>query len=163
MSNNHNSLADKVIQRLESEAKFTNGRYPQWGVDDKGFPWPNPVNAEAIAAALFFWHGKERGVDNIFKIEGEIFIGGRKITKDRTTLLSLFRQPKIVCWADKSSQQDSIASSHTLWKQIKSTINSEWPIIWAKVVEIAPVYDKGYIRIAEGLIWGKEEGDILFW
>lgn len=158
----NDSLADKVIDRLSQER---DGREPEipypndWGVDDTGFPWPNPVNSQAVAARIFFQHGKKNGVDNIFRIRDEIFIDRKKIVQNKPTLLALYEKPKIVLWAnDEPTLQDPEA----LWKQIKSIISSEWPIVWATVRKIAPEYDRDYIRITDNLIWGKDEADILF-
>lgn len=156
------SLADKVISRLSEEAT---GREPgvpypnDWGVDDTGFPWPNPVNAQAVAARLFFKHGKKNGLDNIFRISDDIFIDRKKVAQDKSTLLSFYNKPKIVLWANEDiAHRDPEA----LWRQVKQIISSEWPIVWATVRKIAPEYDRDYIRITDNLIWGKDEADILF-
>lgn len=156
------SLADRVIDQLSQEGNnITPGvPYPgQWGIDDTGFPWPNPVNAQAVAARLFFRHGKKNGVDNIFRIDEDIFIDRRKVRQDKPTLLSLYEKPKIVLWANEDS---ALRDPETLWKQIKSIISSEWPIVWATVRRIAPEYDRKYIRITDNLVWGKDEADLLF-
>lgn len=156
------SLADKVIDRLTQEVSGVEPDilHPdQWGIDETGFPWPNPVNAQAVAARLFFKHGKKNGLDNIFKIGDDIFIDRKKVTQNKPTLLSLYDRPKIVLWANEDvACQDSEA----LWKQVKSIISSEWPIVWATVRKVAPEYDRNYIRITNNLIWGKDEADILF-
>lgn len=156
------SLADKVIDRLAQESTVAEPRIPypnQWGIDDTGFPWPNPVNAEAVAARLFFKHGKKNGLDNIFRIGDDVFIDRKKINQNKPTLLSLYDKPKIVLWANEdTSRQDPEA----IWKQVKSVISSEWPIVWATVRKMAPEYDRNYIRIADNLVWGKDEADILF-
>lgn len=158
----NDSLADRVIDRLSQEADGVEPgvSYPdRWGIDETGFPWPNPVNAQAVAARLFFKHGKKNGIDNIFKIGDDIFIDRKKVLQNKTTLLSFYDRPKIVLWAnDESTLQDPEA----LWKQIKSIISSEWPIIWATVRKVAPEYNKDYIRITDYLVWGKDEADILF-
>lgn len=158
----NDSLADKVINRLSEEAK---GIEPgtqnpkEWGIDETGFPWPNPVNAQAVAARLFFKHGKKNGIDNVFKIGDDIFIDRKKVLQNKATLLSFYDRPKIVLWAnDDPALQDPEA----LWKQVKSIISSEWPIVWATVRKIAPEYDRNYIRITNNLVWGKDEADILF-
>ena len=156
------SLADRVIDRLAQEdaGQEPDALYPnQWGIDDTGFPWPNPVNAEAVAARLFFKHGKKNGLDNIFRIGDDVFIDRKKISQDKPTLLSFYDKPKILLWANEDPiRQDPEA----LWKQVKSVITSEWPIVWATVRKMAPEYDRNYIRITNNLIWGKNEADILF-
>lgn len=156
------NLADKLIDRIRDEDTndYNPTPYPdQWGIDDTGFPWPNPVNAQAVAARLFFKHGKKDGLTNIFKVDDDIFVGKRKITQNRSTLLSLYDKPTIVVWANYG---ENMRDTDVLWRQIKRTIGSEWPIIWKIVLEIAPEYNRDYIRITDDLIWGKDEADVLF-
>lgn len=158
----NDSLADKVIDRLSKEAESVElgiQNPEEWGIDETGFPWPNPVNAQAVAARLFFRYGKKNGIDNIFRIGDEIFIDRKKVLQNKSTLLSFYDRPKIILWAnDEPTLQDSEA----LWKQIKSIISSEWPIVWATVRKVAPEYNRNYIRITDNLVWGKDEADILF-
>lgn len=158
----NDSLADKVINRLAQESSGQKPEVPypdQWGFDNTGFPWPNPVNASAIAARLFFKHGRKNNIDNIFRIGDAIFIDRKKVTQDKATLLSLYDKPKIVLWANEDPEHQD---PEALWKQIKQVISSEWPIVWATVRKVAPEYDRDYIRITDNLIWGKNEADILF-
>lgn len=158
----NDSLADKVINRLSEEAEGIEPRIQnpkEWGIDDTGFPWPNPVNAQAVAARLFFKHGKKNGLDNIFKIGEDVFIDRKKVTQNKPTLLSLYDRPKIVLWAN---EDPGCQDPEQLWNQIKRTISSEWPIVWATVRKVAPEYNKDYIRITDNLVWGKDEADILY-
>lgn len=154
------SLADNVINQLEQERaveKFE--QYSgQWGIDETGFPWPNPVNAQAVAVRVFSKWGKREGIDNIYKIEDDIFLGGKRLQQNKSTLLSLYNKPKIVIWANPGmGKQDE----DELWLQIKRTISSEWPVVWAVIREIAPEYSRNYIRITKGLVWGVDEADLL--
>lgn len=156
------SLADKLIDRIREEEDSGSNPIPypeQWGIDDTGFPWPNPVNAQAVAARLFFRHGKKDGLINIFKINDDIFIDKKKMTQNRNTLLSLYDRPTIVVWANYA---DEMRDQEMLWRQIKRVIGSEWPIVWKTVLEIAPEYNRDYIRITDDLVWGKDEADVLF-
>ena len=73
--------------------------------------------------------------------------------------MSLYDKPKIVLWA---SEDTDAQDAEALWKQIKQIVSSEWPIVWAIVREIAPEYNKDYIRITDNLVWGKNESDILY-
>lgn len=158
----NDSLADKVINRLSEEAEGTEPRIQnpkEWGIDDTGFPWPNPVNAQAVAARLFFKHGKKNGLDNIFKIGEDVFIDRKKVVQNKPTLLSLYDRPKIVLWAN---EDPGYQDPEQLWNQIKRIISSEWPIVWATVRKVAPEYNKDYIRITDNLVWGKDEADILY-
>lgn len=156
------SLADKVIDRLsqETDGRASETPYPNdWGVDDTGFPWPNPVNSQAVAARLFFKHGKKNGIDNIFRIGDEVFIDRKKVVQNKPTLLALYEKPRIVLWAN---EEPTLQDPEALWKQVKSIISSEWPIVWATVRKIAPEYDRNYIRITDNLVWGKNEADIFY-
>lgn len=159
---NGNNLADKVIEanELESIGATVDMPYPNvWGIDEYGFHWPNPVNAQAIVAAVFLWHGRKNGVVNIFRIGDEVFIDRKKVNKNKNALLALFDKPKIVIWANDSVE---LQDREKLWKQIKQTISSEHPIVWQAITNIAPEYSKEYIRIAKGLVWDKNNADILF-
>ena len=154
------SLADKVINQITIETEREGGpQYPnQWGIDNTGFPWPNPVNSQAVAIRVFSKWGKANGVDNIFKIEGDIFLGRKKLQQNKQTLLSLYEKPKIVVWANTNADMQD---EEELWVQIKRVISSEWPIVWAVIREVAPEYSREYIRVTQGLVWGKDESDLL--
>ena len=157
-----NSLADKVIEANEFEDNdiSSTAPYPNvWGVDEYGFHWPNPVNAQAVAAAVFFRHGMKDNIDSIFKTEDGVFIERKKMKKDKNTLLALFDNPKIVIWAN---QDPGLQDREKLWKQIKGIISSEYPIVWGFITQIAPKYNRDYIRITKGLVWDKNNADILF-
>lgn len=159
---NEDSLADRLIKanELAEQGKDIDIPYPNiWGVDDRGFHWPNPVNAQAVAAAVFFWHGRVDGLDNIFRVGDDVFIGRKKVSKSKNDLLMLFDSPKIVIWANPKPE---LQDPDKLWRQIKRIISSEYPIVWNFVARIAPEYNKDYIRITKGLVWGKDEADILF-
>lgn len=158
MRDNHNDLANRVIEQLAREEKEEILHPDQWGIDDSGFPWPNPVNAQAVAIRVFSKWGKANGIDNIYKIEGDIFIGGKKVSQNRPTLLSLYDRPKIVLWANSNIE---LQDENELWDQIKKIISSEWPIVWAIIRDVAPEYNRDYIRISDGLIWGKDEADLI--
>lgn len=151
------SLAERLINRLADESM--DNYSGQWGIDATGFPWPKPVNAQAVAVRLFFRHGRKNGIDNIFKVGDDLFIDRKKIVQNKPTLLSLYDKPKIVLWA---SEDTDAQDAEALWKQIKQIVSSEWPIVWAIVREIAPEYNKDYIRITDNLVWGKNESDILY-
>ena len=156
----NDNLADKVIDQINiKEAQDNSPKYPnQWGIDDTGFPWPNPVNAQAVAIRVFSRWGRVNGVSNIYKIEDDIFLGGKKIKQDRPTLLSLYEKPSISIWANQNLE---LQDEDELWKQIKKVISSEWPVVWAIIKDVAPEYSRDYIRITNDMVWGKDESDIL--
>lgn len=156
---NDNDLASRVLKQLEvEEEKDTICNPDQWGIDDCGFPWPNPVNAQAVAIRVFAKWGKKDGIDNIYKIEDDIFIGRKRVRQDRATLLSLYEKPNIVLWANSNIE---LQDENEVWSQIKKIIASEWPVVWAIIKDVAPEYSRDYIRITDDMVWGKDESDIL--
>ena len=156
----NDSIVDKVIDQInrEKEKKDNPAYANQWGIDDTGFPWPNPVNAQAVAIWVFSKWGVKNGVDNIFKIDDDVFLNGKRLSQNRSSLLSLYDRPNIVVWANSEPEMQD---KDELWKQIKRIIYSEWPIVWAIIREVAPEYDRNYIRITDNIIWGKNEADLL--
>ena len=154
------NLADKVLSQIEKEAasKAEILHPDQWGIDDTGFPWPNPVNAEAVAARVFFKWGVANGVYAIYRIDNDIYLGKKRLPQNKATLLSLYNVPKVVWWAnDAPEMQDQNA----LWAQIKRVISSEWPVVWSIINEIAPEHNRDYIKVTDNIIWGKNEADII--
>ena len=140
------NLADSVINQIEREKQGP--IVGQWGIDEVGFPWPKPVNNDAIVARIFLRH------DNIFKIEREIFVDRNKVQQNKNSLIALCGRPKIIEWADK-------ADDEAFWKELRLMINTDWPIIWERIIEIAPIYNRDYIRLNDRMVWGKDESDIL--
>ena len=159
---NDGNLAEQLLGRLHQEEpeEVLNPHPNQWGIDDTGFPWPNPVNAEAVATRVFSKHGKKDGLHNIFRIDDDIFIGRKKLNQTRSTLLALYDMPNIVAWANESTEMQD---AEALWEQIKKVISSEYPIVWRLILEMAPEYDREYIRIIDGMVWGKDEADIIYY
>lgn len=153
MSENDN-LADKVISNINRPVPANDEYKNQWGMDEFGFPWPNPVTTDAVVAAILLKYNKE----DMFKINGDLFFDRRKYTQNRQNLLALCGKPKIVVWANESEER---RDPEVLWAQVKRVVNSDWPVIWVKLREIIPEYDRDYIRIKDDMIWGKEESDIL--
>lgn len=153
------NLVDKVLEQLAREEDQDIVSNPdQWGIDDSGFPWPNPVNAQAVAIRVFSKWGRKDGVDNIYKVDDDIFIGRKRVRQDRATLLSLYEKPNIVLWANSDI---SLQNENELWAQIKKIISSEWPVVWAIIREVAPEYNRDYIRVTDDLVWGKDEADLI--
>lgn len=155
-----NDLAERVLSQIEKEeANKIEPLHPdQWGIDETGFPWPNPVNAEAVAARVFFKWGKANGIYTLYRMDDDIYLGKKRLLQNKATLLSLYNTPKIVWWANDSiNMQDQDA----IWKQIKRVISSEWPVVWSIINEIAPEYNRDYIKVTDNIIWGKNEADII--
>lgn len=147
----NDNLADRVINRVEEDKHREQANIVGvWGFDESGFPWPNPVNSDAIVARIFSCHEK----DSIFKIDNQIFVHRKKVLQNKSTLLTLCGRPKIVEWVSEPEY-------NKFWREVKRTISGEYPIIWARIIEIAPPYNRDYIRIDKNHIWGKNEADIL--
>lgn len=150
----NDNLADRVINSINKPRQEDDQYKDQWGIDEFGFPWPNPVTTDAIVASILLKYNKE----SMFKVSGDLFFNRVKYTQNRQNLLALCGKPKIVLWANASEESHDIEA---LWSQIKRVINSDWPVIWVKLREIIPEYNRDYIRIRDDMIWGKEESDIL--
>lgn len=152
--NDSDNLADRIIDRMNKTVSAKDDYKNQWGIDEFGFPWPNPVTTDAIVASILLKYNKE----NMFKISGDLFFDRVKYTQNRQNLLAICGKPKIIVWANESEERRDIEA---LWAQIKRVVNSDWPVIWVKLREIIPEYSRDYIRIKDDMIWGKEESDIL--
>ena len=142
------NLADMIINQMERGEDVNN---THWGIDETGLPWPNPVNADAIVARLFSKYGR----DGIFKIQDGLFINRKMVKKDKSTLLALCGKPQIVIWADDEHDYAEF------WAQIKKVISTEWPIIWATVMEYSDEYNNDYIRVSGTMVWDKNKSDII--
>lgn len=141
------SLADKVINRLEQPLAE---KEPYWGIDELGIPVPRPVNIAYIIARVFAQH------ENIFHIHNEVFIDRRPIQKNNYTLLSLCGRLEIVSAPDEENK-----TNIEPWSETKKIIKGEYPLIWKKIIELSPVYDRKYIKITDHLAWDKDEADII--
>lgn len=143
------NLADQLVGKLtEPEKEAIN----QWGIDETGFPWPNPVNADSVVARIYSRYGE----NNIYMLGDDIYINHEKMFPRSSSVLAVCGKPKIIMWVTDDQDYDEF------WKQVKRTINTEWSLIVARLKEITPQYDRKYIRIINNLVWGKDESDILF-
>lgn len=141
------SLADKVISRLEQPSAREE---PYWGIDELGIPVPRPVNIAYIIARVFAQH------ENIFHIHNEVFINRKPVQKNNHALLSLCGRLEIVSAPDGGDKGDIEP-----WAEAKKIINGEYPLVWKKIVELSPIYDRKYIKITDHLAWDKDEADII--
>ena len=143
----NDNIADKLIN------KISGGDTPkvvsQWGIDEYGFPFPKPVNSDAVAARIFARY------ENVFRIGNDIFVNRVRVSQNKTELMALCGRPRIVAWADEEDDE-------LFWRQVKHIINGEWPLVWAKIRELAPEYNRDYIRIVGGLIWDMDDSDIIY-
>lgn len=141
------SLADKVIDRLEQAPAKDE---PYWGIDELGIPVPKPVNISYVVARVLVQH------ENIFRIHDKVFVRRKPVQKNSQTLLSLCGRLELAVSPD-GNNNDSIEP----WAQAKRIINKEHPLVWKRIVELIPVYDRKYIKITDHLAWDKDEADII--
>lgn len=141
------SLVDKIISRLEQPPAEEE---PYWGIDELGIPVPKPVNISYVTARVFAQH------ENIFHIQNEVFIDRKPVRKNNHNLLSLCGRLEIV-----SSPNGIEKGNVEPWVEMKKIINGEYPLVWKKIIELSPVYDRKYIKITDHLAWDKDEADII--
>lgn len=152
------NLADRIIARNEAEQRAEETGGPvvtQWGIDEVGFPIPNPVNVDAIVARIIMKH------NTVFKIGNALFVDREKVQTNSNgmpnaaTIIGLCGKPRIILWGTDNPD------SAELWRQIKKLVNNDWPIIWHRLLEVAPQYDRKYIQIMDGYVWGVDEADLF--
>lgn len=141
------SLADKIINRLDQPPE-EDEHY--WGIDELGIPVPKPVNISYVIARVFAQH------ENIFHIHNEVFIDRTPVRKNSHTLLSVCGRLEIV-----SSPNGIEKGSVEPWIEMKRIINGEYPLVWKKIIELSPIYDRKYIKITDHLAWDKDGADII--
>lgn len=152
------NLVDRIIARNNAEQRAEETGDPittQWGIDEAGFPIPNPVNVDAIVARIIMRHG------TVFRIGDALFVDRKKVQTNSSgmpnaaTIIALCGKPKIILWGTDERDLDK------LWRQMKRLISNDWPIIWHRLLEVAPKYDRKYIQIMDGYVWGVDEADLF--
>ena len=141
------SLADKVIDRLEQTPADDE---PYWGIDELGIPVPKPVNIAYIVARVLARN------ENVFHIYGEVFVDRKPVQQTSKVLLALCGRATVVSVPDGESKKNIEP-----WAQTKAIINREYPLVWERIKESTPVYDRKYIKITDHLVWDKDEADII--
>ena len=150
-------LADRLIaQNQAEEKKRTDGFAPHYGIDETGIPIPKPVNADYVIMRII-------GNVNIYKLGDEFFVDKRKYKQNSQSLIALCGRPDIILFEnidgdDKDAQYEA---KESMWKQMKNTINSEHGLIWEKMRDIVPPFNKRYLRINRELVWDRETSEIL--
>lgn len=150
-------LADKLIaQKQAEEKKRENNFAPHYGIDETGLPVPKPVNASYIVMRII-------GNLNIYQLGGEFYVGQRRYKQTAQNLIALSGRPHLVMFEDveDNDKETQHNMDETMWKQMKNTINSEHGLIWEKLRETVPQFNKRYIRINDQLVWDKETSEIL--
>lgn len=149
-------LAEKLIaQNQREENKKSRGFAPHYGIDETGIPIPKPVNSAYIVARII-------GNINIYQLSGEFYVERRRYKQTAQNLIALCGRPRVVLFEDEIGDKDSQHEiNEMIWKQTKSVINSEHGLIWERLREVVPQFNKRYIRINNLLVWDKEQAEIL--
>lgn len=134
-------LADKIIKNSKVED------YPEYGIDELGLPVPKPLSCDYIVARIivkstFF-----------FQIDGKVFIN-RKLLKNNVSDTAIAcGEPRIILWKDESDREK--------WKGVTAFIKREQPMIYARMLELFPEYDRRYIEVVDNLIWDTEKSEFI--
>ena len=127
------SLADKIISQLEQGDTDEDSQY--WGIDELGLPIPNPVNIAYVVARIFARY------ENIFKIHNEMFVDRKPVRQNNQTLLSLCGRVELMSVPNGKDKRDIEP-----WDQTRRVVNRETPLVWKKLIELAPAYNRDYIN-----------------
>lgn len=150
-------LADKLIAKNQAEERAKENNFaPHYGIDETGLPVPNPVNASYIVMRII-------GNLNMYQLNGEFFIDKRKYKQTAQSLIALTGRPRLVMLENPEDEEKGLKHEldEKMWQQVKKTINSEHGLIWEKLREMVPKYNKRYIRINRLLVWDRETSEIL--
>lgn len=150
-------LADKLIAQNEAEEKKKNNCFaPHYGIDETGIPIPKPVNSDYIVMRII-------GNVNMYRIGNEFYVDKRHYKKGSQSLIALCGKPIIVLHEDidPDDKEAQYIATDNMWRQVKNTINSEHGLIWEKLRDMVPQFDKRYIRINGQLVWDREKSEIL--
>ena len=150
-------LADKLIAQTQAdERKKNNGFAPHYGIDETGIPIPKPVNSDYIILRII-------GNVNMYRIGDEFYVDKRRYRQGPQSLIALCGRPNIVLFEDidEDDKDAQYIAKENMWRQVKNTINSEHGLIWEKMREMVPQYNKRYLRINRMLVWDRETSEIL--
>lgn len=150
-------LADKLIAKNQAEERAKENNFaPHYGIDETGLPVPNPVNASYIVMRII-------GNLNMYQLNGEFFIDKRKYKQTAQSLIALTGRPHLVMLENPEDEEKGLRHEldEKMWQQVKKTINSEHGLIWEKLREMVPQFNKRYIRINRMLVWDRETSEIL--
>lgn len=136
-------LADRII----NNSKLLENEFAEYGIDELGLPVPYPLNTSYIVARII---GSEK---NLFKVQRRLYLDKRLIPMNSTYVKMLCGEPRIVLWKNEDMQKK--------WKSTSSFINNNFSIIWDKLMEYVPEYDRRYIEVVKGLVWDKEKSDFI--
>lgn len=147
-------LADRIIAQNQTEERKREYA-PHYGIDETGIPIPKPVNADYVIMRII-------GNKNIYKIGDGFYVDRHLYKQTSQSLIALCSRPKIAVFDDDLDDDAKHEENEIMWKQVKSTINSEHGLIWDKLRDMVPPFNKRYLRINRQLVWDRELADIIF-
>lgn len=150
-------LADRLIAQNEADEKKKNNNFaPHYGIDETGIPIPKPVNSDYVIMRII-------GNVNMYRIGDEFYVDKRHYRQGPQALIALCGRPKIVLFEDidEDDKEAKYEARENMWRQVKNTINSEHGLIWEKMRDLVPRFNKRYLRINRMLVWDRETSEIL--
>lgn len=150
-------LADKLIaQNRAEEREKENDFAPHYGIDETGLPVPNPINAAYIIMRII-------GNLNIYRLGDKFYVNKKHYPQNKQSLLALCGRPRIVLFEDidPDDRMKKYEINNTVWNQVKSVAGSEYGLIWDRLHDMVPEFNKRYLRINHMLVWDRETSEIL--
>lgn len=141
------SLADKIINRQHLEEND----YIEFGIDEVGIPVPKPLNSEYIVARIIAKSSVYYKINDTVFIDKERLNG--KISNTTREVAILCGEPRIILWKDDSSRLE--------WRGVSSIIKKESMMIYARLLELAPEFDKRRIKVTDNLMWDCKKADFI--
>lgn len=136
-------LADKIIDIANNGSK----EYSEYGIDELGLPVPYPLNCDYIVARIM------ARSDSFFRIGNDAFVN-RTLVKNNASSISIYcGEIKIALW-----KNDALKDK---WKGATTFINRECHMIYSRILELFPEYDRRYIEVVDNLIWDREKTDFI--
>lgn len=149
-------LADRLIAQNEAEQNKKSEFAPHYGIDETGIPVPKPVNAAYVIMRII-------GNINIYRLGEEFYVNKRHYQKNAQSLLALCGRPKLVVFEDV--EPDDVHAQYmendAMWNQLKRVVSSEHGLIWDRLRDVVPEFNKRYIRLNHMFVWDKEACEIL--
>lgn len=145
-------LADEIIKNNSDQNRECN----DVGIDDLGFPAPQTPNTDYVVARIL---ARDK---TLFKLNGSVYSNRKQIIRENNIpapkqILFMCGEPKIIC-----PRASATPAELAKWSaKVIHVINTYAPIIYERLYEMIPQYNKRYIQITDNLIWDKEKGDFV--
>ena len=145
-------LADEIIKQNTIQEVENNSI----GIDELGFPAPKVPNVDYVVARIL---AKD---ETLFKLNGAIYSHRKQIIRESQIPTS--KQLFLMCGEPKIIVPDENSSEEGIYKWVEMTIRlikTRSPVIYGRLYDLVPKYNKRYIQVTDGIIWDKEKGDFI--